>query len=281
MNFSHSTRILVVVTAYAHLACCALIRPTPYYTNSIGMKMIAIPAGEFTMGSSPSEEGRFTCEGPLHQVYLDSYYIAEKEVTVRDWKKFVNDTHYPWDKWSLLVTYAPGDSYPILFVTWGDAQAFCRWLSKKEGKVYRLPTEAQWEKAARGGLKGTRYPWGDHAPDGTQCNFADHNTDFPWSDHNVNDGYDYTAPVGTYPPNGYGLYDMAGNAWEWCEDWFDWNYYSSSPRKNPTGPPYGLDRVIRGGSWCNDATIIRCAFRGFILPDVPSHPRGFRVAMEP
>jgi len=243
--------------------------------------MIAIPASEFLMGNSPSEEDSSTFEVPVHQVCLNAFYMGEKEVTVGQWRMFIEDTSYNWDRWSLLKKYAPGDDFPILFITWDDAQAFCRWISMKEGKRYRLPTEAEWEKAARGGLQGKKYPWGDNPPDGTQCNYADKNTDFPWSDKTVNDGYAYTAPVGSFPPNGYGLYDMAGNAWEWCQDWFDWDYYKGSPLKNPSGPSSGIDRVMRGGSWCNNASIISCAFRGFILPVVPNHPRGFRLAMDP
>jgi len=281
MAFSYRRWILILSIIHTQLGCCFLIRHTPCYTNIIGIKFILIPAGDFMMGSPPSEEGRFTSEGPVHQVNLDAYYIGEKEVTVGQWRKFIEDTSYHWDKWSLLKEYAPGDDYPIVFVTWDDTQAFCRWLSEKEGKTYHLPTEAEWEKAARGGLRGKKYPWGDETPDGTQCNFADKNTDFYWTDKTVDDGYAYTAPVGSFQPNGYGLYDMAGNAWEWCQDWFDWDYYTHSPMKNPKGPSSGIDRVMRGGSWCNDATIIRCAFRGFILPVVPSHPRGFRVAMDP
>jgi formylglycine-generating enzyme required for sulfatase activity len=261
--------------------CGGLKSTTSHYTNTLGMKLIKIPAGKFIMGSPPEEEGRFESEGPVHQVYLDEYYIAEKEVTVGHWKKFAKETSSPWDKWVLLETYALGDAYPILFVTWDDAKAFCTWLSGKEGKTYRLPTEAEWEKAARGGMQGKKYPWGDALPDGTQCNFADKNTEFPWSDKNSDDGYAFTAPVGSFPPNAYGLYDMAGNAWEWCEDWFEWNYYQYSPKKNPKGSDSGIDRVMRGGSWCNDASLIRCAFRGTIFPDVPNHPRGFRVVMEP
>lgn len=281
MIFAHRRWIIILFIIHTHLGCCSLIRHAPCYTNTIGMKMIVIPAGEIMMGSLPSEEGRFTSEGPVHQVYLDRYLIGEKEVTVRQWRKFIEDTSYKWNKWSLLKEYAPADNHPIVFVTWDDAQAFCRWLSRKEGKTYRLPTEAEWEKAARGGLQGKKYPWGDEPPDGTQCNFADKSTDFYWSDNKVDDGYAYTAPVGSFPPNGYGLYDMAGNAWEWCQDRFDWDYYKHSPMRNPKGPSSGIDRVMRGGSWCNDATIIRCAFRGFIFPIVPSHPRGFRLAMDP
>ncbi len=281
MTLAYKRWIFIFLIVYTQPGCCFLIKPSPRYTSTIGMQLILIPAGESMMGSSLSEEGRFDCEGPLHQVYLDAFYIGEKEVTVGQWKIFIEDTAYKWDKWSLLNQYAPGDNYPIVFVTWEDAQSFCRWLSKKEEKSYRLPTEAEWEKAARGGLQGKRYPWGNETPDGTQCNYADKNTDFSWSDKRVDDGYTFTAPAGSFPPNGYGLYDMAGNAWEWCQDWFDWDYYKDSPAKNPKGSSSGIDRVMRGGSWCNDATIIRCAFRGFILPNVPNHPRGFRLAMDP
>jgi len=281
MSISDKIWVLILLAILTQFGC-NIFKSTNYYcTNTLGMKLIKIPAGEFIMGSPPEEKDRFTSEGPVHQVYLDEYYIGEKEVTVGEWRKFTNEVFYPWDKWSLLETYAPGESHPILFVTWEDAQAFCRWLSKKEKKIYRMPTEAEWEKAARGGMQGKKYPWGDEPPNGTQCNFADKNTEFPWSDKNSDDRYVFTAPVGSFPPNGYGLYDIAGNAWEWCEDWFDWNYYQYSPKKNPKGSDSGIDRVMRGGSWCNDASLIRCAFRGAIFPDVPNHPRGFRVVMEP
>ena len=272
------------------MACLLLLAPGGCFTeravpevvaNSIGMKLILIPGGNFMMGSPSAEEGRFDSEGPVHQVYLDPFYIGETEVTVGQWKKFMEATGHAWDKWSLLQEYAPGDEHPVVFINWPDAEAFCRWLSAKEGKTYRLPTEAEWEKAARGGLEGKKYPWGDAPPDGSQCNFADRQTDFPWSDKNIDDGFAYPAPVGSFPPNGYGLYDMAGNVWEWCQDWFDWDYYKRSPAGNPTGALSGIDRSIRGGSWSNDADTMRCAFRGSIFPVVPSHPRGFRIALEP
>jgi formylglycine-generating enzyme required for sulfatase activity len=252
-----------------------------HYTNSAGIKLILIPGGNFMMGSPPAEDGRFDSEGPVHEVYLDAFYTGEKEITVGQWKKFMEETDHHWDKWSQLREYAPGDDYPVVFINWPDAEAFCRWLSTREGKTYRLPTEAEWEKAARGGLGGRKYPWGDKPPDGSQCNFADRQTDFPWSDKSIDDGFAYPAPVGSFPPNGYGLYDMAGNVWEWCQDWFDWDYYKISPASNPTGAFSGIDRSIRGGSWSNDANTMRCAFRGFIFPVVPSHPRGFRIVMEP
>jgi len=187
MIFPLKKWIPVFLIILAHLGGCFPNRHTPRYTNTIGM---------------------------------NAFYIGEKEVTVGQWRKFIEDTSYKWDKWSLLEKYAPSDNSPIIFTTWDDTQAFCRWLSKKEEKTYRLPTEAEWEKAARGGLEGKKYPWGNETPDGTRCNFADKNTDFYWSDERVDDGYVFTAPVGSFPPNGYGLYDVAGNAWEWCQDWY-------------------------------------------------------------
>ena len=272
---------LICLILFTQFGCPASGEHPPSLTNSIGIKLVRIPRGNFQMGSAPSVKGRFSSEGPLHHVYTDAFYIGETEVTVGQWRHFIKDTSYDWDKWSLLKQYAPADNFPVVFINWGDAETFCRWLSNREQKTYRLPTEAEWEKAARGGLEGKNYPWGDEKPDGSQCNFADKNTDFPWTDKSADDGYLYTAPVGSYPPNGYGLYDMAGNVWEWCRDWFDWEYYEKAPARNPKGTISGIDRSIRGGSWCNDANIIRCAFRGFLLPVVPSHPRGFRVAMEP
>ncbi len=280
MDPSRQRLIVAIFFTLTWLACTSSHEPPSHFTNSLGMKLILIPGGEFLMGSPPSVKGRFSSEGPVHQVYIGPFYLAETEVTVGQWRKFIEETSYEWDKWSLLKEYAPGDNYPIVFINWADAEAFCHWLAAREGKRYRLPTEAEWEKAARGGLEGKNYPWGDEEPDGSQCNFADKNTDLPWTDKNADDGYAYTAPVRSYPPNGYGLYDMAGNVWEWCQDWYDWEYYQKSPRENPKGSASGIDRSIRGGSWCNDANIIRCAFRGFLLPVVPSHPRGFRVAME-
>jgi formylglycine-generating enzyme required for sulfatase activity len=125
---------------------------------------------------------------------------------------------------------------------------------------------------------GKRFPWGDEDPDGTQCNFADRNTNYSWSDKNVDDGYQYTAPVGSYTPNRYGLYDMAGNVWEWCADWYDRNYYSSSPRENPPGPASGKYRVLRGGSWRGDPLDMRVACRDGLDPDDFDYVVGFRCS---
>ena len=158
-----------------------------------------------------------------------------------------------------VLLYRPPDEgwgrarQPVTNINWNDAWSYAAWLVGKTGHFYRLPSEAEWEYAARGGLAGKRYPWGNKKADGSQCNFADKNAphDFFGIDRIADDGYRYTAPVGSYPANGYGLYDIAGNVWEWCSDWYDENYYSDLPVQNPQGPyvsPMNL-RVLRGGAW--------------------------------
>ncbi|MBI1930330.1 SUMF1/EgtB/PvdO family nonheme iron enzyme [Candidatus Poribacteria bacterium] len=168
---------------------------------------------------------------------MDLSLLDVYEVTNAQYRKFVQATGHPEPKEYGIVNGVVTDSFepwkdsrfnapnqPVVCVSWYDAAAYCQWAGK------RLPTEAEWEKAARGGLVGNRYPWGDEAPDGIQCNFADKNTDFSWSDKNADDGYQYAAPVGKYAPNGYGTYDMAGNVWEWCMDEYDSGFYAKSPK---------------------------------------------------
>jgi len=232
---------------------------------SFAAPMVLIPAGEFLMGSSEGNSD----EKPVHKVYLDAYYLDKYEVTNQQYREFVKATGYraP-NQWG-------EDNHPVVYVTWNDVVAYAKWAGK------RLPTEAEWEKAARAGLKEKKYLWGNKDPDGSQCNFADRNTSFSWSDKSANDGYSRTAPVGTYPPNNFGLYDMAGNVWEWCSDWYDKNYYANSLSKNPQGPNNGSYRVVRGGGWVNDARYVRCAFRGYYGPDDRFNDLGFRCAQSP
>jgi iron(II)-dependent oxidoreductase len=236
-----------------------------------GAPMILIPAGEFQMGSDI-----YANEQPVHTVYLDAFYMDKYEVTNAQYKKFMASTgHKAPARWKDSIFNKPDQ--PVVCVTWEDAKAYASWAGK------RLPTEAEREKAARGGLVGKLYPWGDAEPDGTQCNLADKNmTDLEWSNRNIDDGYKYTSPVGSFPPNGYRLYGMAGNIYEWCADWYDENYYAVSPQSNPTGPESGLYRVLRGGSWRDNSLFaFRVAYRNlYSLPTIVGDNIGFRCVQD-
>ncbi len=227
--------------------------------------MVFIPAGEFLMGSNDGEPD----EKPIHTVYLDAYYIDKYEVTNKQYREFVEATGHR------EPVYWGEDDHPVVYVRREDAVAYATWAGK------RLPTEAEWEKAARGGLDGKKNPWGNRDPDGSDCNFADKNTNYSWTDKSIDDGYSHTAPVGTYPPNNHGLYDMAGNVWEWVSDWYDDNYYANSPSKNPQGPNNASYRVRRGGSWSRDAGSLRCANRYYGSPDLTYNNLGFRCVKSP
>ena len=206
---------------------------------------------------------------PVHTVELDAFYMDVNEVTVGQFREFVNQSGYSYDfnqahPWGGTVAkYSPGDEYPMVYVSWNDATAYTKWAGK------RLPTEAEWEYAARGGLAGKRYPWGDEISHG----------DANWGNTvNGKDKWNYCSPVGSFEANGYGLYDMAGNVYEWCQDWYGSDYYSNSAAKNPPGPGTGSYRVLRGGSWLNLTTTLRVARRinHILTPDLRSHLNGFR-----
>lgn len=218
-----------------------------------GSILIEIPAGSFTMGSNDYDN-----EKPVHTVYLDKYYIGKYEVTVGQFKKFCNATGKTMPE---QPSWNNRDDHPVVNVSWNDAKAYCDWAG------LRLPTEAEWEKAARG-TDGRTYPWGN-AWDNTKCNSRENG-----------DRYSNTSPVGSFPSgvSPYGCYDMAGNVWEWCNDWYDKNYYGSSPSSNPTGPSSGDLRVLRGGGWYNGADLCRSADRFRDFPDIRYYYVGFRVA---
>jgi len=227
-------------------------------TNSIGMKLIYIPPGEFMMGSPDSEKDRHSDEGPQHRVRISKgFYMSVTEVTQAQCKAVMGSNPSSFQ----------GDDLPVEQASWNDAIEFCNKLSQKEGKGYRLPTEAEWEYACRAGST-TRFYFGDG--DSQLSHYA-------WYD--VNSG-SKTHRVGKKKPNAFGLYDMHGNVLEWCSDWYDAGYYSQSPGDDPKGPSTGQYRVFRGGRWGSSANSCRVAARNFLTPVDCSFSLGFRLVLD-
>lgn len=266
------TWLIIVGFAVGFIAGCS--RPAEVEEAFDTEGMVLIPAGSYLMGSSDG----FSHEGPVHEVRLDAFYMDTHEVTNGDFARFVKETGYVTEaeQWKWSIVFAPDDTpgqrvpgaawwkradgatwrhpngletdiegledYPVVQVSWNDAAAYATWAGK------RLPTEAEWEYAARGGLKDAPYAWGlDFAPGGEhQANTW--NGEFPVEDSGE-DGHLGLARGGEYKANGYGLYDITGNVWEWVEDWYGEMYYRESPGLNPRGPEQGVEKVQRGGSF--------------------------------
>ena len=262
----HLLVFLAILSCMVLAACSASPTPVAGETSTRpadGMAMVYVPAGEFLMGS-PDGEG-MPDEHPQHTVYLDAFWIDRYEVTNDQYRQCVETgtcdapTSCDWGE----PTYgdAGKGDHPVVCVSWHDAEAYCGWAGA------RLPTEAEWEKAARG-TDGRRYPWGDEW-DGERCNTK------------RADRGDRT-PGGTYSPGGdspYGCADMAGNVWEWVADWYDDDYYSRSPDSNPPGPDSGDHRVCRGGSWPPMHYYARSALRFGTIPDLTTIHTGFRCCV--
>ena len=258
--------------------------------------MVFVEGGTFLMGA----EGDMPEEAPVHRVTVKSFWMDAREVTVAEFARFVEATGYRTEAerfgWSGVFDKASGGwarvdgadwrrpegpsapeargNEPVCQVSWNDAAAYARWAGK------RLPTEAEWEFAARGGLEGKRYAWGDELRPGGRAVANWWQGRFPEQDTGE-DGYAGRAPAGSFAPNGYGLYDVGGNVWEWCADWFDAEYYARSPAANPAGPDAGEERVIRGGSWMcseNFCSNYRVSARSRATPDSGLNNLGFRCA---
>ena len=233
-------------------------------------EMILIPAGEFLMDSDPSvDKDADRNEQPQHAVHLPDYYIAKTPVTNAQYVAFVQAADHAHPRhWKGGKPPVGKEGHPVVNVSWHDTVAYCRWLSEVTGKPYRLPSEAEWEKGARG-TGGRIYPWGNRS-DTKRCNTSEY-------------GASDTTPVGGYPQGAspYGLLDMAGNVREWCQDWFAKNYYQRSPSENPPGAREGELRVLRGGSWYDNQYGARCAFRLRSDPVDRVNHVGFRVAASP
>jgi len=229
-------------------------------TGTDGAPMVIIPSSEFVMGSSAASDER-----PAHRISLDIYYIDKFEVTNARYAKYMEaaTTQQTPHQWSTVNLTEDGDR-PVIGVSWADAEAYCRWAGK------RLPTEAEWEKAARG-TDARKYPWGDEEPREGIANFG---RCCGWS------GFSLLARVGTNlaGQSPYGVHDMAGNVWEWVADWYDSQYYKTSPAQNPKGPGAGREKVIRGGSWSNRGADLRATIRDKVPPTYRNYSIGFRCA---
>ena len=236
--------------------------------SGVEIEMIYVKGGTFRMGATEEQEDdAYDREKPVHEVTLSDYYISKVEVTQGLWEKVMGTTiHEQRIKAGYSSTYGVGSDYPMYYVNWEEAQEFCTRLGQLTGKNYALPTEAQWEYAARGGVKSRGYKY---SGSNTIGNVA-------WYDDNSSES---THPVGTKQPNELGLYDMSGNVWEWCSDWD--GYYSSESQSNPTGPSTGSIRVLRGGSWYYDAGYCRVSNRFSDDPSYRNYNYGFRVVLLP
>jgi formylglycine-generating enzyme required for sulfatase activity len=222
--------------------------------------ILRLSGGWFSMGSDRGQD----VEAPVHGVRVDAFGLAATQVTVAEYGVFLSATGREAPPfWSDASFNHP--QQPVVAVSWFEAVAYCEWLSQETGNCYRLPTEAEWEFAARGGLEGALFPWGDESPLARPMYSA------RWK-HGP-------EPVGRSLPNGFGLYDMCENVHEWCSDWFDAAYYAVSPEVNPPGPEGGERKASRGGSWRHQIKISRCSARSSIPPGFQYADYGFRVAL--
>ncbi|MDE7379332.1 MAG: formylglycine-generating enzyme family protein [Paraprevotella sp.] len=237
-------------------------------TADLGMKMVYVEGGDFLMGAT-SEQGSDgeSDEQVIRRVKLDSYYIGECEVTQAQWARIMGTSvQQQASKAGASTLRGIGPDYPMYYVSWEEAQAFCQELTRMTGRTYCLPTEAQWEYAARGGKKG----------DGTKYSGSWSIDAVAWYDGNSGGE---THPVKNKRANGLGTYDMSGNVWEWCSDWY--GDYNVNDTNNPAGPSSGSCRVLRGGSWSNNARNCRVSFRYYNSPGYRNSTYGFRVVVLP
>ena len=262
-----------------------------------GGEMVCVPSGSFLMGSQADaisslleadqrvSKEFFRAEYPQHEVFLSTFYIDRYMVTNAQYQLFMQATGHPAPKYwrdapdaggkSLFPVGEKNPDHPVVGVAWQDASAYCKWSGK------RLPSEAEWEKAARGGLMGQIYPWPSRIKERINSQLSREKANY--GGVGGPDRWHWTAPVGSFPPNQYGIFDMAGNGFEWCNDWYAEDYYSRSPARNPLGADTGLTRVLRGGSWNNNLYgkyQMRCAYRFHLRPKTRNMVIGFRCAVD-
>ncbi len=274
----------------------------PGSNKKVVENMKLITGGCFDMGDTFGEG--FSYERPVHEICVDEFYTGMYEVTVGEFREFADDTGYITDAekqgWGHVLNssgndmeqredanwrqpgFSQDDRHPVVMVSWNDAMNYIEWLSRKDGKKYRLPTEAEWEYAARSRGKEYQYSWGNGRASGNIAG-EEIKKKFPESPVPIWKGYEdrniFTAPVGSFKENESNLFDMTGNVSEWCSDWYGTNYYNDSSKRNPEGPTSGEYRVVRGGSWLNRPIYIRTTDRDKNKPDYRDSTIGFRLAL--
>jgi formylglycine-generating enzyme required for sulfatase activity len=304
--------VMIAVTAFA---AAALLRDRLFQQPRVRQgivdcqncpELMRIPAGEFAMGSAQGEPSHNPSEGPRHRVIIAKpFLMGRHEVSVAEYAEFAREqgqgaagadcAYYdyrssrfrlqPNTGWKNPPIFAQQNDHPVICVSWFDANSYLAWLSRKTGKRYRLPSEAEWEYAARAGVTGV-WPWGMNAKDA--CGFANvsdeasrRRTEFSWEFHQCDDGYPFTAPVGSFQPNAFGLQDMLGNVWEWVEDCYIRGYENAPADGAPRQSDTCEERVLRGASWLSRPVDTRLAARGRNDPKGRFYAVGFRVVREP
>ena len=232
----------------------------PAVKNEFIPATVAIPAGAFLMGAEDGMDN----EKPVHSVYVDGFRLGRSPVTNREYKIFVDAAGAAPPPFWAEQSFADPEK-PVVGVSWHEALAYCEWLSSASGLRFRLPTEAEWERAARGGAEGQKYPWGGALPD---------------AGAGIDPAHGGPPRVGLYRPNGFGLYDMCASVHEWCSDFYAADYYRASPERNPPGGPSGARKSSRGGSWRHRVRFSRCAARSSLDPSFHYADYGFRVAAD-
>ena len=268
---------VLLLTALAALAAFAAGKT--WTDPTTGMEFVWIPKGCYTMGSPTSESGRDSDE-PQHEACVGGYWLGKYEVTNAQYKMF-KSSH---DSGNYEGNSLNGDTQPVVSVSWHDATAYAEWLSQKSGKTFRLPTEAEWEYAARAGTRTARYPGDKDSQLCRHANIADRTSKvafsgFTWAYDGCNDGYKVSAPVGRFAPNAYGLHDMLGNVWEWTASPYDLAY--AGGEKRAAGKDEGGTRVLRGGSWLSLPRNVRSALRFWAAPGDQYFGVGLRLARSP
>jgi len=246
------------------------VKANPNFTNCLGMEMRLAPSGSFMMGSKRSDAA--PNEQPVTKTNISAFYLARWPVTNAQYEQFDPSHRVKRASWG-------ADNHPVVYVSALEAGSFCEWLSARERRKYRLPTEAEWEYAACG-TEERGFPWGNTLKRNDLANFADVNKNLPWADRSMNCGFAGTSPVGSFPDGAspFGIEDMAGNVWEWCQDCM--TVYPGKERTNPRGATDGPRRVYRGGSWKARAANLRVSARNCNAPAFSANDVGFRVVCE-